>query len=401
MLKQTQLQKLNSKAPSIILEHWISIGYEDLPYSSRGYKETVLREVCSVLGLTRFFKKHYEEYSHLRMDILAFVISNKGSFNCVSCGAETLEHNRLISTSTRFNPLVCSKHCGNVYKNFLDPNRLKEKERKRRLTNNAKYGCDIATQNTDVKLKLSVSIRKVHELHGDEIEEKKRNTCMETYGVDHPFKDPGVRESRRVTCQDKYGVDNPLFLESSSIARKAALEISHADPKKRRNQREKTQATCMERYGHTSYLGSAAGAGTIIKSAAARGRLKEFTEYSIDWKLQGSEPAALYYMVEELEFKPKSILYGIDVPRFTYTKQGSKHTYFPDFFYKKGNLIVEVKSPYTAYGISKKSWGVLKAKAKAVLDSGHRYLLILVKGSRINHLYWDAATNLRGVKNLV
>lgn len=68
---------------------------------------------------------------------------------------------------------------------------------------------------------------------------------------------------------------------------------------------------------------------------------------------------------------------------FTYTLGGKKRKYIPDF--SIGKTIVEVKSMATAglvSGTKFASFESLKAKAKAVEESGHKFVIMLMKGEK-------------------
>jgi len=68
---------------------------------------------------------------------------------------------------------------------------------------------------------------------GGSIDNQKRLTCKERFGVDYPMQDKNVILKSRNTCLDRYGVDHPTKLES---------------------EKEKRRQTCLKLYGVDSIL---------------------------------------------------------------------------------------------------------------------------------------------------
>jgi hypothetical protein len=94
------------------------------------------------------------------------------------------------------------------------------------------------------------------------------------------------------------------------------------------------------------------------------------------FKLQGFEPLALKLLAAKVPVK--DILVGKEVPRFFYYDKASDRprNYYPDFYVKSKNCIVEVKSDYTLLGDD--DWlRVVKAKRQAVLDKGYDFKLLV------------------------
>jgi len=116
---------------------------------------------------------------------------------------------------------------------------------------------------------------------------------------------------------------------------------------------------------------------------------KNVTVDGVTRKLQGFEPQALQYMIER-GANPKYIISEVreGKPTFKYRFEGTTRTFIPDFYHVTKNRIVEVKSKWTL-GLTKKlDGGPFKknaAKAKAVIDEGYDFILLLIdrKGDRI------------------
>lgn len=98
---------------------------------------------------------------------------------------------------------------------------------------------------------------------------------------------------------------------------------------------------------------------------------------------QGYENIFIQKLAKTYPEQFKDLLTGKDVPIFFYvgtsptTKQIIKRSYRPDGFIPTRNLIVEVKSTYTAWGT--KEWFInLKQKRKAVIAEGYNFALVLI-----------------------
>lgn len=109
-----------------------------------------------------------------------------------------------------------------------------------------------------------------------------------------------------------------------------------------------------------------------------------------DFRVQGYEPHFIRYLARKDKASVKELAYGKDVPRFSYrdkspnTGKMTDRTYRPDFYVPSKNLVVEVKSTYTAAG--RKEWLTnLKRKRQSVLDAGYRFLLVVFddEGNRL------------------
>lgn len=94
--------------------------------------------------------------------------------------------------------------------------------------------------------------------------------------------------------------------------------------------------------------------------------------------LQGYEPQALLYMTHEKGLHVADILQHKDFEyEFTYSLDGKKKHYHPDFLVKSLNRIIEVKSTWTLCG-KPQDWKVLCLKRKSVLKAGYNFSLLLM-----------------------
>jgi transposase len=88
--------------------------------------------------------------------------------------------------------------------------------------------------------------------------------------------------------------------------------------------------------------------------------------------LMGYEPNFLDYVFENKLFSEEDINYSPN--RIKYIQDNKKHYYFPDFYIKPLNLIVEIKSTYI---LNKQGRKNVEAKKTATIESGYNYVLIL------------------------
>jgi hypothetical protein len=85
----------------------------------------------------------------------------------------------------------------------------------------------------------------------EKIKEKIKKTCLEKYGVENSFQAEEVQEKYKQTCIEKYGVDNPNKNEEiRGKFKQTYIEKYGADtPWKSEKIKEKIKQTCIERYG--------------------------------------------------------------------------------------------------------------------------------------------------------
>jgi hypothetical protein len=103
---------------------------------------------------------------------------------------------------------------------------------KRKETCMEKYGVESALQSKEIRDKGKKTCLKKfgveYASQSKDIKKQIKQTCMEKYGVEHSSQSQNVKEKFKQTCMEKYGVDTPFQSE----------EIQ-----------EKIKQTCMEKYG--------------------------------------------------------------------------------------------------------------------------------------------------------
>ena len=111
----------------------------------------------------------------------------------------------------------CSKQCKNSDKG------KQVIQQKTVETNLKRYGCEVSSQNKEVKEKMKQTCLEKYgvdcTLKDKNIKNKTIHTWLLNYGVSHPRKSDKIKQKTKQTCLEKYGVDNPF--KSKEIQNKA------------------------------------------------------------------------------------------------------------------------------------------------------------------------------------
>lgn len=178
------------------------------------------------------------------------------------------------------------------------------------------------------------------------------------------------------TCMKKYGVDNAA--KSEEIKKKInEVHFNHygGHPKKNAEVQAKWKATCLEKYGgHPNQ-----NKDIQIKSEATSYHYKTYMMPSGNLvKYQGYENLALDKLVQT--FEEEDIMVGrANIPTIEYLVEGKKHVYFPDFFIKSENKIIEVKSEWTIQ-LRREN---IEEKAFATVKAGYKYEIWIYTDKKI------------------
>jgi hypothetical protein len=186
-----------------------------------------------------------------------------------------------------------------------------------------------------------------------EMIEKQKKTWLAKYGVTNIGMVPEKIEKIKQTCLEKYG----------------------GHPKTNKEVQEKWKETCLEKYGGHPNQNKEVQA----KSEATSYHYKEYMMPSGNViKYQGYENLALdelIYMYDEEDI----IIGRTNIPTIEYYVNDIKHVYFPDFFIKSENKIVEVKSEWTV----QLKRGNIEEKASATVKAGYKYEIWVYSDKRV------------------
>ena len=177
-----------------------------------------------------------------------------------------------------------------------------------------------------------------------------RATMLVNYGVEHPAQHIDIKANMVNTMLSRYGVENA---QQSAKIRGRALQ------------------TNLLRYGYANPMHNAAVFDKCMRSNL---RTKFVYHQGRVFSLQGYEPQALA-ILHELAIPMNMSEYQITGIPYVYKTKS--RLYFPDFVL--GNLVVEVKSEYTA-GLTgaKDLRRNLVAKLRGVRASGKDFLLLVM-----------------------
>lgn len=242
-----------------------------------------------------------------------------------------------------------------------------------------------------------------HPFKSQVIQQKRVETWREKYGSDNPAKTAAVQERMRQTTLERYGVEN-IFSNQSPIrqqmvkkAQETNLErigVPHtfssplnlqkrvqtwkqkygeSHPHKCSHVREKYTETVQAKWGVDHPMQDAEILDKCVRSA------KKSKKYVFpsgkEIMVQGHEPQALNLLLSEGISEDQIINLRTEMPKLWYINDKNKKSrYYPDFYIPHLNLIVEVKSEYTVQIRP----DLLAKKKQAVLDSGYNYRLMIL-----------------------
>jgi len=174
-------------------------------------------------------------------------------------------------------------------------------------------------------------------------EKHKQDTNLKKYGFINTGSLPEVKDKIKESWKEKYG----------------------GHPKQNKEVQDKWKATCLKVYGGHPNQNKEVQA----KSEASSYKFRDYMMPSGNIvKVQGYEHIALDELVQLYE--EDDILVGrSNIPTIDYYINDTKHVYFPDFFIKSENKVIEIKSEWT---IQLKR-GNIEEKALATIKEGYKY----------------------------
>jgi len=184
-------------------------------------------------------------------------------------------------------------------------------------------------------------------------EKHKQETNLKRYGFINSGSVQEVKDKIKSTYHKKFG----------------------GHPKQTVEVQEKWKATCLKKYGgHPNQ-----NKEVQIKSEATSYHYKDYMLPSGNLvKYQGYENLALDELVQTYEEEDLGIGRS-NIPSIDYSIDDKKHVYFPDFFIKSENKIIEVKSEWT---IQLKR-GNIEEKAQATIKAGYKYEIWIYNDKKV------------------
>ena len=253
----------------------------------------------------------------------------------------------------------CSDECKLIHRpiKFKDTYANKDMDAilaKRKTTNIEKFGVDNASKNDSIRERLRITTGATAEIRT----KKTKNNNLEKYGVESTNSLQSVKDKKKESFLEKYGVDHQLKIPS--VAAAVSLKNTENAPKRlavarltkhniygdeNYNNRDKYKETCVEKFGVEN-----PSQNIEIHTKKIKNGYKSKQYIMPSGKIiyiQGWENKALDDLLKEYT-EDEICAITADIPRITYyDERGKKHYYFPDFYIPKDNLIIEIKSEWT------------------------------------------------------
>jgi len=276
-------------------------------------------------------------------------------------------------------------------------------------TNLRKYGETSYTKTKEYKEMMLEKHGYVSPFELEETHKKSKQTLNERYGVDHNFKISGMTEKIQETWiknfgekhtmkhkvfvdklietnNKKYGFNSPLMNETIKEKSKQTLKMNYGvdSPLKSEKIRDRFIKTCMLKYGETHYMKNSTFYDNFFKKYHKSFSYKIYEVNNEKYYLQGYEDLVLEKLLEINDIE-NILISNSDITKeigkIEYLgEDGKKHKYYPDFYIKDTNKIIEVKSDFT-YEIEL-SKNLLKEKA--CKDKGLNFDFVIISKNEYN-----------------
>lgn len=211
-----------------------------------------------------------------------------------------------------------------------------------------------------------------HKCSSISTENKRKQTCLKKFGVPTPYQSSQIRKKGELTCFKKYGSKYPIQLDLIKNKRKQNNLVKYGveNISQLESIQQKRKKTNLDKYGYEYPIQNLR---IFLKREKTYFKRKPyiFPSGNIIY-LQGEEPQFLNHIIKKYNIKENTIHKEGGV--FQYQDINNKsHQYYPDFFIKDLNLIVEVKSSYILAKYEK----FIKEKENCVKQKGFNFILIL------------------------
>ena len=362
----------------------IKINPSNLKRLSKYYTNLKNGEIIEILV------EHLSNSSHCLVDIICDIclksnrieyrkyhksVSNGGYYAC----SQKCSKNKVIKTNLErygeVNPAISNEVKEKIKQTNLErygvENAYQSEYIKEKIKNIClkRYGVEYASQSSEVKEKIKqTNLEKygvVNVYQSEYIKEKIKNICLERYGFEYAQQSTKVKEKIKRTNLKRYG------FEYAQQSTKVKEKIKRTNLKRYEVEnvfqseeiKQKIKDTCLSRYG--------------VEYACQNDDIHQ-KQIESGYKLKKHLCGLNYQGTYEKDFIDFCINNNITLtksPFFNYELNNESKKYFPDFYYPKLNLIIEVKSTYY-YNLHKKR---NEAKKQSVLSNNYNYILIMDK----------------------
>ena len=226
--------------------------------------------------------------------------------------------------------------------------KIKNKKKETSIKN---FGVEYPSQSADIKNKIKeTNLKKFgveNPMKSEEVKNKMKETNLQRFGVEYSFQSEEIKNKIKKTILSKFGVEHPLQsreirekMKETNLSRFGVEYASQNDEIK-----EKRKETNLEKFGVEYPLQNEEIAEKSSKNAYKRKEVITPSGKTITF--QGYEPFAYKILLET--YKEEEIITSRnEVPEIWWIdNEGKKHRYFVDFFIKKDNLMIEIKSQRT------------------------------------------------------
>ena len=265
------------------------------------------------------------------------------------------------------------------------PLQSKDIQEKSKKTNLQKYGFEYPGQNSEIKDKIKETcLSKYGEtsfMKTKSFKELSEETLIRKYGVNHPLRSDDIKEKIKDTCIEKYGCEYPS--QNNIIKEKIKVTKKEKYNDENYNNRKKYKETCLEIFGYENPMSNFDVQDKLKKSLMDKYGVEYPAQYEIFYEkmLKSGYKIKKYkdiYYQGEYEYDFLEKYYDLGISRgnsIKYEYNNSIHIYFPDFYYKPLNLIVEIKSSkWYEEHLSKNL-----SKRKACQQQGYNFIFIIDK----------------------
>ena len=232
-----------------------------------------------------------------------------------------------------------------------NPSKNEEIKEKRKQTCITKFGVEYLFQNEKVKEKFKQTCINnfgvENPLLSEEVKEKIKETNLEKFGVENPFQNEDIKQKMKDTNLKKFGVENPSKSEEikEKIKQTCLVKFGVEYAFQSEEVKQKIKQTNLQRFGVEYPSQNEEIAEKTSKNAYRRKEVITPSGKTITF--QGYEPFAYKILLETYE-EEEIITSRNEVPEIWWNDhEGKKHRYFVDFFIKKDNLMIEIKSQRT------------------------------------------------------
>ena len=331
----------------------IEVKPEQLPETSK-LKIKVLCDICNT-------EKEVSMFSYRR---------NLINYGYYACSAKCAINKNIQTNLKKYGVTSFTKT-----KEYITKTHLAKKEKygdenyinieKQRETNIERYGQDSYMKTDEFKdIKSKILLEKyntIFPLQNKVIKEKWIKTNLKKYNTKYPFQNETIKEKISFTKLNRYNDEN---YNNREKYKDTCTELYGFDnPMKNEIIKDKFYKIFYEKYGERHPMHVPDIVNKMIKSGLKINKFRDTDLY--------------YQSTYEKDFLDKYYK-QLDIakgPTIRYEFNNDLHIYFPDFYIKRLNLIIEIKSTYT-----KELWNdKIAAKCKACIEQHYNYLMILDK----------------------